>query len=85
MVRGTNQVKALAAYREKQKRIAALLSRIQDKLAKHTELGSVVNTGHQKSMLPFWFHHTGVRRLQVKGSPVSVEFVAAYRISQSTR
>ena len=44
MVRETNQVKALAAYREKQKRIAALLSRIQDKLAKHTE--PIINWGH---------------------------------------
>ena len=44
MDRKANQEKALAAYREKQKRIAALLSKIQDKLDKHA--GPMVCWGH---------------------------------------
>jgi two-component sensor histidine kinase len=44
MDRKANQEKALAAYREKQKRVAALLSRIQDKLARHAD--PVVCWGH---------------------------------------
>jgi len=39
-----NRQQMLKAYREKQNRIAALLSRIQDKLAKHTE--PIINWGH---------------------------------------
>ena len=44
MDRKANQEKALAAYRERQQRIAALLSKIQDKLDKHA--GPMVCWGH---------------------------------------
>ena len=44
MDRKANQEKALAAYREKQQRVAALLARIQDKLARHA--GPMVCWGH---------------------------------------
>jgi hypothetical protein len=44
MDRKTDQKRALEAYREKQKRIAALLAKIQDKLARHA--GPVVCWGH---------------------------------------
>jgi two-component sensor histidine kinase len=44
MDRKANQEKALAAYRERQQRVAALLARIQDKLARHA--GPVVCCGH---------------------------------------
>ena len=44
MDRKANQEKALAAYRERQKRIASLFSKIQDKLDKHA--GPVVSWGH---------------------------------------
>jgi hypothetical protein len=44
MNRKTNQEKALEAYQEKRQSIAALLARIQDKLAKHAD--PVVCWGH---------------------------------------
>ena len=55
MDRKANQEKALAAYREKQQRVAALLARIQDKLAKHADpvvcWGHVGDLGHVESLL----------------------------------
>jgi len=45
-------------------------------------MGAVVNTGHQKFMLPFLFHHTDVRRLLVKDSRASAEFVVGYKKSR---
>jgi hypothetical protein len=51
----TNQEKALAAYREKQLRITALLSSIQNKLEKHGKpivcWGHVGDLGHVEEML----------------------------------
>jgi hypothetical protein len=44
MDRKASQEKVLIAYREKQRRIADLLSRIKDKLARHA--GPVVCWGH---------------------------------------
>jgi hypothetical protein len=55
MDRKANQEKALAAYRERQKRIATLLSNIQDKLARHAEpvvsWGHVGDLGHVEELL----------------------------------
>jgi len=51
----TNQEKALAAYREKQLRIDALLSSIQTKLEKHGKpivcWGHIGDLGHVEEML----------------------------------
>jgi hypothetical protein len=55
MDRKTSQKKARKAYREKQKRIATLLSSIQGKLKKHADpvicWGHVGDLGHVEEML----------------------------------
>ena len=55
MNRKTNQEKALETYQEKQQSIAALLSSIQNKLAKHADpvvcWGHVGDLGHVEELL----------------------------------